>query len=188
MAESASPLFVPTIEELKRSLRLGKLIDADSAAPIFYDCILRARMQMLKAIDSAMLARLNAVAYTTSPTSRAEVARVEAHQLEVVLVKYHLFSELPVQSLDRSGDIPDHYNKEAPTRLLDFEERGEELDRLRRSAEELMGSICEWYSSTCVAKLPNAAVSAIWIGPEEEPADVGIFFDPAKPFPVQYRR
>jgi hypothetical protein len=100
---------------------------------------------------------------------------MKAQQLEVTLVKYHLFSEMPVQILDRSGDVPDHYAKEAPTRLLDAEEREAELLRLQSVAESLFGDICSWYSVACSTKTSRPSVLSARIGPAEDAPVLGIY-------------
>lgn len=175
MADAAEPLFAADRAELQASLRLGSLIDQDSAAPIFNDCVLRARMQMIQAMDPPMITRLQAIPSTSAPTTRNDVARMQAEQLEVILVKYHIYGELPTQTIDNSGDSNDWYGKEAPLRLTRPETRREERMRLQVEAESLLSALCAWYSSTCAPRIANSTMVAMWFGNEDPPPQLGIF-------------
>ena len=94
MAASATPLFVADKATLKASLRLGGLVDTDAADDILNDAMLRARTLMIRVLGDGPVATLTALPSTDSPTTREEVQKVEAQQLEVVLTKRFLLPEL----------------------------------------------------------------------------------------------
>lgn len=173
MAANAQPLFVADLPTLKESLRLGRIIDEDAAAPILYDAMLRARTMLIRTLGDGPVANLAALPTTDSPTTRQEVQKVEAEQLEVVLVKRFLISDLPTAFMDDSGGMIDTYNQEAPFRLTNPGERMRWIKEMEVQANDLSRRLvtdlrAEETASDLSAGRKINGTDAVLTGPSDE--------------------
>lgn len=173
MAASATPLFVADKATLKASLRLGGLIDTDAADDILNDAMLRARTLMIRVLGDGAVATLAALPSTDSPTTREEVQKVEAQQLEVVLTKRFLLPDLPSAFMDDSGSMLDTYQREAPFRLSNPQERAKLVMELEAQANDISRRLLsDMRAAQKVDELSSASkisgVGAVMLGPDKE--------------------
>lgn len=143
MAAASDPLFLLDRATLKESLRLGKLIETDAAAPLLNDAIQKTRVKLLRNLPERIVLELLATPSVASPTTASEVRRVEAEQLEIIMVRKFLIEDLPTAFMDAGGGMLDWYQKEAPFRMTNAYDRGLWIKSLADQANELAEELCK---------------------------------------------
>lgn len=177
MATSAEPLFVASLDVLKKEARLGEITDADAAGPIVNEACMWARVRMIEALGDAGVQTVLATAFTPTPLTSAEVLRVNANSLETLLFKRYLLSHLPWATMESSGSMPSWYNKEAPFRLSNSLDRERMIREIENQCNQLLGSICAALATedgTC--SVNGSRIGSAVLAPDDDPPQLGAIY------------
>lgn len=127
----AVPLFVADEATLKERLRLSAVpASALDTEAIIDEAILRARIRFYKALGTARVNELLAIAFTELPTTDDEVLRAQAFSTEIKMVQADLLRSLPNAFMDASGEVNHMWNETPILRERGFSDLSEELRRL----------------------------------------------------------
>lgn len=119
---ATTPLFVASQAELKTQLRLEFSDNNSGAAALFNQCVLHARLEMVRRLTLARVQTLQATAFVEDPTTDAQYLRAIANQTEMLMVKCHALKSFRVAFMDASGDAKLRWNDEALTREIGSDE------------------------------------------------------------------
>lgn len=90
------PLFSNNAEEIAHLLRMDKLPAGGSGQRIFENAVTQARSSLWRLLGTSIIDEMVAITYTADPSSTDEYRRLEARQLEIDVIRYHLAGMIPM--------------------------------------------------------------------------------------------
>lgn len=124
-----NPLFVPSVESLKDSLRLGGVPLGSNAHRIIEEAILAVRIKFYESLGPTRIDEILATPLSYSPTESEQVVRLTAYKAELCGVECELLSTLPVQFVDGTDRGDQAWNEEAMFRDFTSYDIRERMDR-----------------------------------------------------------
>lgn len=113
---ATTPLFVANLATLQAKLRLTGLPSGQDGAALLNEAILAARVKFYRALGTARVAVLAALAFDEDPATEDEVLRALANTTEVLIVRAYLYDTMPVLFLDNSANDREVWNEESAFR------------------------------------------------------------------------
>lgn len=140
-ADKPEPLFIPSTEALKRSIRLSGVPLGTDAQSMIEEAILAVRIKIYEYVGVDGVDEILTTPYTPQPTTEAELRRAIAYKAELAGVKCELLKVLPVHFTDGSSRGDQAWNEEAFTRDSTTFDTEREIERCQlefiRLLEEL---------------------------------------------------
>lgn len=179
MAEASVPLFVADLQTLKRSVRLGKIVDGDQATPIINDAVIYGRTILIRTLTSEGVTKIKATATTAEPLTDEEVLRAECDLVESLIFRRQLLMYLPWATMDAKSSMPQIYNKEAPFRLTGEFERNKQVNALEGQINEILTRVCLSLNSDPTLQNHSCGIGGsqnrvIITTPDDLPEDLGV--------------
>ena len=131
------PLFVPTLSELQKSLRLSQVPSDNDALAMIENAIAEVRVEFYQVLGSTAVSVLRSYTSTKTPDTTQELLRKQAETTEVKMVRLRLMRTLPMLFMDGSSQTQT-WNDEAA-----FRELGDKLlaAEIRRLESEIQSSL-----------------------------------------------
>lgn len=126
---AVAPLFIPSVAELKASLRLTGAASGDALA-MLDSAIQKVRIEFYHELEEDRIADIVAITHTDNPTTDDGILRLVAEQTELAMVRRELYRVLPVLFMDAAGVKQEAWNEEGFTRRAGASELAAEMDRL----------------------------------------------------------
>jgi len=178
---NAKPLFVESRKALFAALRLS---DADTGGEdrqaIMDRAMLWARTEFYRRLGKQRVDEILATAEVAAPSTDEELDRTRAAQLEIWLVKYRLYQDLPVLFRDQSGESLLQHNVEAMVREPGPDMLGKALALLWQQIEDAFAELDDDEDTNA------GSMQAMSIGPKSGDAVVepgrSVFRHPQNPW------
>lgn len=158
-----SPLFVPSLDQLKAALRLTGTASHDALA-IIDRAVRLARIGFYDRLGTSRVSELLNTAYEESPTSEAGILRLKAAEAEVSWVRMILLREMPVLLMPAQPQVQEIWNQEGLTRSADHFSLEREIGRLQTEIENALADL-----SAGMAKAKDSTVSGGAMEPDTTP-------------------
>lgn len=99
-----APMFVPTMDDLRKSLRLSSIATTSDAIAMIDAAVQTASVTFFRHLGQEKIALIKATAYTRAPVTNMEFLRVLAASTELKIVRAQLLRNMPLMFMD--GAIP----------------------------------------------------------------------------------
>lgn len=136
-----APLFIATATELATELRMGSVYDTtgnEASTSIINRAIQEARVFLYKELGQARVADILATTYNEAGTTLEELRRMQANNVESLVVRYMIARSYPVFYVDKIEEATASYADDITTRQNTPERQAVLLDTLRKAIQEAL--------------------------------------------------
>lgn len=123
------PLFVQTMDELRKSLRLSQIGNNNDAISLIEAAVQVAKINFFRHLGEAKIAAIQKIALSKQPKTNSDYLRVMAAATEIKMVRVQLLRSMPVMFMDGTSKVQT-WNEEAAFRDGSFLQTRDELRRL----------------------------------------------------------
>ena len=131
------PLFVATMTELKRNLRLSG-VTAGDAVTMIDTAVQQARLKFYDRLGAARITEISGYVYSENPSTDTGYQRFRANHCEVLMVRAYLLRSMPVLFRDDRSQGQQSWNEEGLTRDMGQRLLNREIDRIDNEVEEML--------------------------------------------------
>ena len=137
---SVQPMFSPSMEHLKKALRLSGVGQDNDALSMIDNAVQSAKARMFGFLGDAKMASLQQIPYTNAPASSSDYLRLVAAETEIKIVRSELIRSLPLSFKDGQSVIQT-WNEEGAFRDGGFLQVEKELKRLNEEIATNLGML-----------------------------------------------
>lgn len=139
-ASTVQPLFVPSMTELRKGLRLSQVPDSNDAVTMIENAVAEVRVQFYRSLGSAKIATIQGYASVKTPVQDNELIRKMAETAETKAVRLALMRTLPTMFLDGASQLQT-WNEEAAFRAANDKVLRDEIKRLESEVASLLDEL-----------------------------------------------
>lgn len=136
----SQPLFVPSLAEMQKLLRLSAVSSTSDAQAMIENAIVDARVEFFQVLGSTAVTTLRAYPSTKTPETTAELLRKQAEVAEAKMVRVRLMRSMPTIFMDGSAPTQT-WNDEAAFRDMGDKTLAAEIRRLEDEIDAALNSL-----------------------------------------------
>ena len=140
LRRAVSPLFVPSMSELRRSLRLSAIDSSSDALAMIDSAVETASVTFFRHIGGSKIETLRSAPYTRNPLSALEYLRVLAVSTEIKIVRAQLLRSMPTLFMD-GAVVERAWQQEAAFREGSTLMHRDELKRLDEEIRQALATL-----------------------------------------------